>query len=50
MTEQQMIDALRKACELTVSYMEQYYRDGRHPDLSPILRASKNALKTVQRD
>lgn len=35
---------LREACETTVREMERYYRNGSHPDLSPVLKASKDAL------
>lgn len=38
------IERLEGACALTVREMEAYYRDGRHPDLSIVLRASKAAL------
>lgn len=42
-------DVLADACRVTVHEMERYYRDGRHPDLSPVLRASRDALKQTGR-
>jgi hypothetical protein len=40
-------DCLRAACETVVKEMERYYRDGSHPDLSPILRACREALEAT---
>jgi len=38
------VERLRAVCETAVREMERYYRDGSHPDLSPVLKESKAAL------
>jgi 3-oxoacyl-[acyl-carrier-protein] synthase III len=42
------VDVLRAACARTVREMERYYRDGRHPDLSVILKACRKALQETE--
>jgi predicted transcriptional regulator len=43
--EVEYVEGLEAACALTVREMERYYRDGRHPDLSVILKACRKALE-----
>lgn len=38
---------VRIHAEVIVAEMERYYRDGRHPDLTPVLRAGRALLEVV---
>lgn len=42
------ITGLREAHVIVVTEMDRYYRDGRHPDLSVVLKASRAALYPVE--
>jgi len=40
------VKTLESSARLTVTELERYYRDGSHPDISPVLRAAKKAVES----
>lgn len=43
-----LTDAVQEHAGVIVREMEAYYRDGRHPDLRPVLRAGRALLRLTE--